>query len=391
MLPIQIYLHKHGLQKTIKDFNLKSNDYGTYVNLKYQMYDFKTGKQADWSKKELYDCRGIIVEKGTWNVISYPLRKFFNANEHWVDDVDYGNASYFNKADGSFIHLYHWNGYWNVGTTGTAHGEGPVQYSSMTFAELFWNAWEVVGGDLDMLDTDNIYMFELMTPENEVVLEYDDYNLELLAVRHRPTLQEYQWKDIEEMSVLIGVPTVKRYELGKMSKEELFDFISTMTDQEGLVSCDGNFNRSKFKCEWYVAMHRNNTKEEKPHDIVTYMKLGNDEFEEWRSVQRRDTTNAELAHLNYQLWIEQMTECFNYFMQHLPKNQTGDERKKFARTLQSYLKDIPIFHGSIVTMMSYSDVFYRIRDGHIRSLEDLNSHIFNKISNKKIYDHISED
>jgi hypothetical protein len=50
---------------------------------------------------EMQDCRGIILEKGTWNVMSLAFRKFFNAEEGNAHKIDWKTAKILEKLDGS--------------------------------------------------------------------------------------------------------------------------------------------------------------------------------------------------------------------------------------------------------------------------------------------------
>lgn len=70
MLAIQKYLRTHGLEKTIKDFSLKTREYEGKILFKYDQLVSPTLMALP----EMQDCRGIILEKNTWDVMSLAFR-----------------------------------------------------------------------------------------------------------------------------------------------------------------------------------------------------------------------------------------------------------------------------------------------------------------------------
>lgn len=115
MLAIQSYIQTHGLENAISKFKLKCTDYGHKVCLKYNQIE------SDLSLEEVRDCRGLVLEKDTWRVMSLGFRKFFNLREPNADKIDWDSALVLEKLDGTFVHLY-WDWHeenWCVGTTGT--------------------------------------------------------------------------------------------------------------------------------------------------------------------------------------------------------------------------------------------------------------------------------
>jgi hypothetical protein len=69
-LSIVTYIKAHGLDKAVKDFKLKMKDYGYKILLKYDQIE------SDMSFSEVQDCRGLVLERDTWKVMSLAFRKF---------------------------------------------------------------------------------------------------------------------------------------------------------------------------------------------------------------------------------------------------------------------------------------------------------------------------
>lgn len=93
-LKLITYIKKHGLEKTLTDFSLKSKDYGHKVIIKYDQIG------SNFTDEEVREARGIILEKGTWKIMSWAFYKFFNSEEGHCAKVDFDNAKILEKCDG---------------------------------------------------------------------------------------------------------------------------------------------------------------------------------------------------------------------------------------------------------------------------------------------------
>ena len=65
---------------------------------------FKYSQQdSDLSNDIVKECRGIILDEDTFEPISVPYFKFFNAGEPNAAEVDWSSAKVLQKIDGSLI------------------------------------------------------------------------------------------------------------------------------------------------------------------------------------------------------------------------------------------------------------------------------------------------
>ena len=328
MLAIQKYLRTHGLEKTIKDFSLKTREYEGKILFKYDQLVSPTLMALP----EMQDCRGIILEKGTWNVMSLAFRKFFNSEESNAAKIDWNTAKVLEKLDGTMIQVYYdWHDMtWYAGTTGTANGEGEVNNKNgTTFNDLFWDTLnnKYIFNEC-LLNKDLIYVFELTTPYNIVVKPHGESSATLLTVRNRETLVELSGKDLQMVAISIGVPLVKSFDINASNVGHLLKTFEGMPwSEEGYVVRDGNDNRVKVKNPAYVAVHHLKGKTAE-HNILTIVKTN--EIEEFASTfpERKEELNrlkegydALIAKLN-SVWVE--------LQLHKPKNITKEEQKKYA-------------------------------------------------------------
>jgi len=260
-LVIQVLLRLHGLQHVKEYLKLDVKEKDNLVLLKYRQLD------ADWSKSALLDCRGIILDRSKdWKVVAFPYEKFFNVGEGYCAQLDWDNAKFYEKSDGSLTNVYFYNGKWHVQTSGVIDGDAQTNHATMRFNELFWNTVEQMYGSVydftQKLNTDYNYMFELCTPWNIVVTPHEDYTIKLHGVRDMST---FDWVDIDTIDLV----KVKSYDLSSVDEMlEQFENMSWM--EEGFVAFDGK-NRAKCKNPKYVAVHHTVTGVS-PYAIVNVIK-----------------------------------------------------------------------------------------------------------------------
>lgn len=370
-LSIVKYIKENGLENAINTFKLKYRDYPHKVLLKYDQID------SDMSLPEVQDCRGLILEKGTWKVMSLAFRKFFNSAETNASKIDWNSAIVLEKCDGSLIQVY-WDwviGKWCAGTSGMAEGEGEVNDKPNTsFSDLFWN----VVNNYENFNTLNLlkgytYSFELMTPYNIVVKPHGFSHVALLGVRDLESLEEIPYNTFKEHSERqIGLPVVKAFDLNISNAGHLMATFEGMPfSEEGYVVVDSKFNRIKLKNPAYVAMHHTKSKLG-DHHILEVLKTN--EIDEWIATfpERAEEIiqlKAGLLKLSDDLenaWVE--------LIPHKPKNITKGEQKRFAMKVF----EVSNKHFSNTR---HTGLFFGLKDGKIDSIRD---YIVN-MNNKDLY------
>jgi hypothetical protein len=360
MLAIQEYLRTNGLDKTINDFKLKTRVYENKILFKYDQLVSNTLMGLP----EMQDCRGIILEKGTWNVMSLAFRKFFNAEEGNAHKIDWKTAKILEKLDGTMIQL-HWDWYaqtWFAATTGTAEGEGEVNNKmGTTFNELFWETIVKMNGESDTfkssLDKGKCYTFELTTPYNIVVKPHGTSSTTLLAVRDLATLKE---EVADEYAIKLGVPLVKQYDLNANNVGAILrTFEGMVWYDEGYVIVDANFNRVKVKNPAYVAVHHLKGKSAE-HNILTIVK--SNEIEEFGATfpERKD----ELYRLktNYDLLVDKLNVVWLELVAHKPRNITASEKKRFAMQVFKVADNNNV--------KNFTGLFFNLNEGKVVSVEE---------------------
>lgn len=360
MLQIQNYIRQHGFDKAVKTFQLKVREYDHKVLLKYDQLSAPTLL----ANIEVQECRGLILEKGSWNVMSLVFTKFFNADESNAHKVDWNTAHVLEKLDGTLIQLY-WDWHkneWFAGTTGTAEGEGEVNNKmGTTFNSLFWDTvTKQYALNPCMLDKDHVYVFELTTPYNIVVKPHGESSATLLTVRNLVTLQEVSWKDLTMIAESLRVPLVKRFDLNANNVGVLLrTFENMIWHDEGYVVVDANFNRIKIKNPAYVHAHHLKGKMGN-HHIMGIIKTN--EIEEFIATFKEREEEIRQLEKAYNILRDKLTKSWEELYLLRPKNITPQEKKRFAMNVFDYVDK----NG----LKEFSGMFFSLNEGKIKSVSD---------------------
>lgn len=250
MLKLIEYFKSGGTTEGLTEkYAIKVKTHPGYPNLKMFNYDQLDSPMGDPLVQE---CRGIILDfANNYEVVSFPYTKFFNHGEGHAAKIDWNTAYCFEKLDGSLMTLYHYDGKWNVASSGTPAADSEVNGTGKTLAELFWETFRHLGYFLPT-NTDCCYMFELMTPYNRIVVQHKKNRLVLHGVRNTKTLKELFPFEFAHIN---GWECVKYFQLRTLDQ-----VLKSCNDidpiaMEGYVVCDANFNRNKIKSPQYVALH----------------------------------------------------------------------------------------------------------------------------------------
>lgn len=181
--------------------------------------------------------RGLILD-AEMNIIAKPFGKFFNIEEHSPDELPVMGFDVFDKLDGSLGILYWLDDKPYIATRGSFDSEQARHANNVLYSN-----YEHLFGKLNKGKT---YLFEIIYPENRIVVDYgatDD--LFLLTVIDNNTGEE----SIDD----IGFPVVKQYS-GVNQLEELKALEED--NKEGFVVRFKNNFRVKMKFAEYVRLHR---------------------------------------------------------------------------------------------------------------------------------------
>lgn len=184
-------------------------------------------------------CRGLVLHGD--RVVARPFRKFFNDTEHPADEIPW-HLPYrvAEKLDGSLLIVFHFDGAWHYATRGSFESE-----QAGRGREIFQSKYRE-----DALDPNLTYLFEVIYPQNRIVVNYGvREDVVLLAMLDTQTG--------EELDPATGVDhglTIVRHLPPDADARELRTIIRD--DEEGYVVRFANGFRVKVKGQRYMELHR---------------------------------------------------------------------------------------------------------------------------------------
>jgi len=229
-------------------YNLLINDDGGFTILKYSQID------SDFTSEIVRECRGMIID-GELNPVCVPFFKFANYGEPYADKIDWATARVEEKIDGSLIKVWNYKGRWIVSTNGTIFAKNASidsvcddKHSERfsNYADLFNAAANRAGLDLESLNPQYTYMFELCSPYNRVVVPHSEIKIYHVGTRDLATMRELETD--------IGIPKPRTYQCNDIN--DLIAMASKLKyNEEGYVVKDADYRRVKVKSPSYVAAH----------------------------------------------------------------------------------------------------------------------------------------
>ena len=221
-------------------------------------------------------CRGLVTNSNG-DIVARPFKKFFNYEEHQPEDIPNEDYVVYEKMDGSLGILFYYQDSWILATRG-----------SFTSPQAIKGKEILNKHDISAIRKDNTYLFEIIYPENRIVVDYgDEEKLVVLGAIHTETGDEipdsslYWLKDC-------GFEIVTTYKTWGETYDLLKEEISK--HKEGYVIRFKNGFRMKIKGDEYKRLHRILTnisnrdiweyvKDEKPLDEI--LDKVPDEFYDW--------------------------------------------------------------------------------------------------------------
>lgn len=270
-LEIQIFLRnseivENAFETLRKKYSIKAKRHTLYSNLVLFKY---MNLSVDFSERIVQECRGIILDEDRdWQVVALPYFKFFNHGEPLAAKLS-GKISFYEKEDGSLMTLYFYDGGWHVASSGTPDASGDA-VKNVTFKELFWQVFNERGYPLPR-DTTKVYIFELLTPTNQIVVDQPTNRLILHGVRCVYSLRESSPEDYSG-----NYHTIKEYVFQDINECVDAAKVINYKSHEGFIAVDEKFNRLKIKSPDYVLNAHIRTKSESITDenVLSVMLFG---------------------------------------------------------------------------------------------------------------------
>ena len=227
-----------------------SGDVGIFCNrhADYDVIDYAYVLSETFDRPERLECRDLKFAKDG-SLIARPFHKFFNLGERQgLEAVDWSRPHLvLSKLDGSMVHpclirgelvLMTRSGITAQSAQALAHADDGVRRLSAEF----------IGDGLTC-------MFEFTSPENRVVLPYEQSALTLLAARDNRTGVYLSHGELARRAARHNVRIVDPV----MTDSDMNAFVAkarTQADIEGYVIAFEDGHRLKLKTDYYALRHR---------------------------------------------------------------------------------------------------------------------------------------
>lgn len=184
------------------------------------------------------NTRGLVTDD-EGNIVARPFKKFFNLDEKKHTPTE--KFDVYEKLDGSLGILFNYKGEWVMATRGSFISEQAIKGREI----LNKYQYENLLGDVT-------YLFEIIYPENKIVVDYgQEEKLVLIGAIHTQTGDEYdihnEWFEDLGFEVVKRYPKITNYAVLK-------EFIPD--SKEGYVIRFTNGDRAKIKGEEYLKLHK---------------------------------------------------------------------------------------------------------------------------------------
>ena len=231
--------------------------------------------ESDFNDVIVRECRGIILDEDTNEVVCHSFDKFGNYGESYCPEIDWKSCYVTEKIDGSLIKVVRLGDNLLWSTNGTIDAfKAPLAEQigclAKSFGELAKFAvldnYRKANGlsmsdciDPELVDAwlltlfkeGHTYMFELTSPYNKVVVSWHKIELHFIGCRDNISGNEIFFGD-HELAKIFHTPQV----FPLHSVDECVAAAEKLDcNAEGYVVVDKNFNRVKIKSPTYVALH----------------------------------------------------------------------------------------------------------------------------------------
>jgi len=180
-----------GLDSLEIFYGIKVQRRDNLIVLNYNILESPKGNEFE------NDCRGLILEYPSFEILSRSFRRFFNYGEKFAAKIDWKSAIVLSKEDGTMCCWSYYFGAWHCATRQMPDAEGEL-VDGMTFADAFRR---VIPNPEEVFqqNKDYSYIFEYVGPYNRIVTRYEKEEMILLTIFDKKNNLEFTFKEVSEM------------------------------------------------------------------------------------------------------------------------------------------------------------------------------------------------
>ena len=322
-----------------------------HLSLPLSIYNYS--RECQYSKQWddiTLNMRGTILDiEG--NVIAKPFPKFFNYEEHTLEEIPNETFEVYEKMDGSLGIVFYYENEWHVATRGSFQSDQAIKAKQILDTKY----------NVSSLRKTRTYLFEIIYPENRIVVDYgNEEKLVLLAVIDTESGEEIP-NSVLFFMVEDGWDVVRKYD-GLTDFTEIKSMISN--EEEGYVIRFSGGMRMKIKGEEYVRLHKILTNFSTT-DIWEILRTGGnmneflervpDEFDDW---VKRITMNLRYSFYHIYERAGKLHDYFRY-------GKYGDKeveptKKEFAEFVMTQPEELRPIMFKMWDKAPYDDIIWKL-------------------------------
>lgn len=223
-------------------------------------------------------CRGLILNASTFEIMACPMFRFFNYGQGAAANIDWTQAKIQEKVDGTLCIVY-WDpviNQWCLGTRNCPEANLKIDsLCDLTFTTLFEKGLNCSLQEFGQtLSKTHTYCFELCSPLNQILVYYPEIKIYLLSVRNNITLIE---ESIQDWAAQIKIDPPAEYPFTSIDQLLIMVRDWDPSEHEGVVAKSG-FNRIKIKNPQHAARNiLRDLLQNSPRKVVETIILGKED------------------------------------------------------------------------------------------------------------------
>lgn len=247
-MKISDYLDMAKLEQHLKD-RVVNVQHHRYAPLDIYNYGQKAQFESIWDDVTC-KTRGLIVNRDTGVIVARPFEKFFNLGHNGRPETDPANLpaelpEITDKLDGSLGILY------RIGTTPAISTRGSFESDQAAWA----SSWFKKNLSHIVWPPDKTFLFEIIYPDNRIVVKYDTEGLFLLGAVDIETGEETPYNTLKWWADVAQCPVVRKTDISLTECRA-----ENTSNAEGYVATWHKPGKSplkvKIKFVDYIRLHR---------------------------------------------------------------------------------------------------------------------------------------
>ena len=239
-----------------QEFKVMQKDWYTVINymVAFEETFSLVRERSHYNMKIRRECRGMIFDTATGNLISRPYHKFFNVGEREETNLDKIDLTQphvvLEKLDGSMIRPIPTPEGFRLGT------KAGITDVAMNAEYFIADKPEYAKFIKSSFACGLTPIFEWCSRKNRIVVDYSEDNLILTAVRDMRSGNYIPYSQMVETGKNYAIPVVKAIAGDETDIEKIVDHIRKWDDGEGVVIRFDDGHMVKIKADEYILRHR---------------------------------------------------------------------------------------------------------------------------------------